>query len=76
WSLVYGGSILNKAENKSTINSAANRKVLNQFRQMMYIQKLGNSSTQGVAVDNLMFANKLGLEVSGPWLNEGMIKNH
>ncbi|GEO66742.1 extracellular solute-binding protein [Levilactobacillus spicheri] len=76
WSLVYGGSILNKAETKSTINSAANRKVLNQFRQMMYVDKLGNPSTQGVAVDNLMFAGKLGLEVSGPWLNEGMIKNH
>lgn len=75
WSLVYGGSILNKSETKSTINSAANRKVLNQFRQMMYVEKLGNPSTQGVAVDNLMFAGKLGLEVSGPWLNEGMIKN-
>lgn len=77
WAYVLGGkdTVINKAQNKSTIVNAATKKTLNTFQTMMLKDKLGNPNTEGVAVDNLMFAGKLGLEVSGPWLNNGLIQN-
>lgn len=77
WSYVLGGqnTVLNKSQTKSTIVNAATKKTLSTFQTMMLKDKLGNPHTEGVAVDNLMFAGKLGLEVSGPWLNNGLIQN-
>lgn len=77
WSYVLGNqySVLNKNQTKSTIVNPATKKTLTTFQTMMLKDKLGNPHTEGVAVDNLMFSGKLGLEVSGPWLNNGLIQN-
>jgi multiple sugar transport system substrate-binding protein len=67
-----GGDVVDMANNKSALNSAANLTTFTYLHNMMFTEKVSPKSTGGVAMDNLMQSGKLGIYFDGPWLIPGL----
>jgi multiple sugar transport system substrate-binding protein len=73
--LANGGSSVDIANKKSTVNSAENLKSLEWLRDLTYTKKVTPKGASGVDLDKSITSGKLAMLINGPWLINGLREN-
>lgn len=75
WLQDNGAKLVNDKYTKSEFASPETLKTLQDIQKLIHVDKAGPESISGAEMDNVMNAGQLGIELNGPWLNNGLKKN-